>query len=356
MHKMSNEMLNIEVKSNRLGFISSPMMEFMGGFAIASVILYGGYDVISGKITAGSFFSFLTALLMLYKPIKSTSNTGIILQTAYISLVRFFNILDLKANICSVTENKISNIDMIKACISFKNVAFSYNESSREILDSVNIEADANQNIALVGYSGGGKSTIARLLLRFYDVSSGEILIKGVNIKNLYVKFLRQNISYVGQEAFLFDDTILANITYGIPKYTQEELQNAISLANIEEFIGKTNGGLNARVGHLGNAISAGQRQRIVIARAILKNSPIVILDEATSALDNKTEKEIQNSLQELMKNKTTIIIAHRLSTIIHCDTIYVINNGQIVENGTHAELIDCQSSFYYKLWNAHAS
>lgn len=354
MKKITQDLLVLEIKSNKIGFVGSPLMEFMGGLAIASVILYGGHDVISEKITAGSFFSFLTALLMLYKPIKSTSNLGMMIQSGYISIIRIFEILDIESKISYVNQGK-NDVVFINPKIDMNSVSFKYIEKGNtDVLQNINITINPGEKIALVGQSGGGKSTIAKLVLRFYDVTNGEILINGINIKDISVKTLRRNISYVGQEAFLFDETILFNLTYGIEKYTNTEIENALKLANAFEFINNIPGGLKAKVGHMGNSLSTGQKQRVVIARAILKNAPIVILDEATSALDNKTEKEVQDALQELMKEKTTIIIAHRLSTVVTCDKIFVMSEGQVVDSGVHSEMISNPESPYYKLYNAH--
>lgn len=357
IQKMSNlikESKDLQIKSSVIGSVGSPMMEFMGGIAISFVIFYGGHKVINGITTAGSFFSFLAALLMLYKPVKSASNFGMILQNAYISLIRIFEVIDIKGKICSIqdaNQKKIEFPDVEK--IEMKGVNFSYREHSDGVLSDINISIKRGEKIAFVGHSGSGKSTIAKLLLRFYDVNNGSVEINDINIKDIDIKDLRKNISYVGQESFLFDDTIRSNICYGFENPTQEQIESATISANAKEFISKIPGGFDAKVGHFGNTLSVGQKQRIVIARAILKNSPIIILDEATSALDNKTEKEIQLALNELIKNKTTIIIAHRLSTISSCDRIFVVDDGKIVESGNHKELIENENSTYSKLWKA---
>ena len=354
MYKIINDIQNFQIKTNKIGFIGSPMMEFMGGLAIAMVISYGGYQVIKGLTTAGSFFSFLTALLMLYKPAKSASNFSIIIQNSYVSLIRIFEIIDTKSTICGYQNSGNMDINLSSPSIEYKNVSFSYKAEREVVLSDINIKINSGQKIAIVGHSGGGKSTIANLLLRFYDVNSGSVNINGVDIKDINIKHLRNNISYVGQDSFLFDDTIMANICYGIDNPSSEAIQKAIEISNVNKFIDQIPNGLYSKVGHLGNTLSVGQKQRIIIARAILKNSPIIILDEATSALDNKTEKEIQDALHELIKDKTTLIIAHRLSTIANSDFIYLIDQGSIVEIGKHDELMQNEKSEYYKLWHAH--
>ncbi|QED23820.1 ABC transporter ATP-binding protein [Candidatus Deianiraea vastatrix] len=356
MKKITNELFDLEIKSSRIGFIGSPLMEFMGGFAIALVILYGGYGVIDGKMTAGNFFSFLTALLMLYKPLKSTSSISTTLQNGYISIVRIFEIFNIEGKISYNKSSKDKDIDIYNPKIEIKDLSFSYKDkdTSSVILDNINLTIQAGEKIALVGESGGGKSTIVKLIMRFYDVSSGSISINGVNIKEMSVKHLRKNISYVSQEAFLFDESILFNLTYGISDYTEADIEKCLKLANAYDFIQNIPGKLNGKVGHMGSNLSTGQKQRLVIARAMLKNAPIIILDEATSALDNKTEKDVQDALNELITGKTTIIIAHRLSTVTFCDKILLLANGSIAESGKHEEMLKNENSLYYKLYHAH--
>ena len=335
--KILSDIAKLQKRASAYGFISSPLMEFVAGISIASVILYGGYNVIHGSTTAGEFFSFLTALLMLHKPSKSLSGFGSYIQNAAISLERIFDTLDIKRTI--INKKSITKLDMSSPVIEFKNVSFCYN-GNECILNNIDLKIEKHQKIALVGGSGSGKTTIGKLLLRLYDISSGSIEINGHDIRDIDISCLRKNISYVGQDVFMFNDTILSNIIYGSKNYSKKDLEMAIKISRVDKFTNDMENGLYTKVGQFGNMLSGGQKQRISIARAILKNSPIIIMDEATSALDNITEKEIKDSIDELMKNKTSIIIAHRISTIIDCDVINILEMGKIVASGTHGELI----------------
>ncbi len=354
MDKILSEIKSLEIKAGKIGFIGSPLMEFVGGLAASLVIMYGGYKVINGEMTAGSFFAFLTALLMLYKPAKSTSNLGMSLQAGYISIKRIFDILVMPIDLRSDKGRK--DVDLGMAKIKFSDLTFGYEDCFRNsaVLNGIDFTINQGEKVAFVGESGGGKSTIVRLLLKFYKVESGKIFLNDVDINEINTSFVRKNISYVSQDVSLFDGTILSNLTYGIDSYTDESLVAALKAANIEAFVQSLPNGLRTKVGHMGGEFSAGQRQRIIIARAILKNTPIVILDEATSALDNKTQKDIQSAFDALMQGKTTIMIAHRLQTVVDCDKIFFLEAGKIKESGIHADLIADSNSDYYKMWHSN--
>lgn len=356
MKKILDEILTLDVKSGKIGFIGSPLMEFVGGLAASIVILYGGYNVVNGDMTAGSFFSFLTALLMLYKPIKSSSNLGMTLQSGHVSLQRVFDVLDMKVDTRS--DKGRVDVDLSNPSLTFNAVSFCYStengKSDCNVLNSLDIEVKKSSKVALVGESGGGKSTIVKLLLKFHKIANGQIFINNIDINEINTTFLRKNISYVGQDVMLFDGTILSNLTYGIENWKSEDLERVLKLSNAFDFVENLPKKLNTKVGHMGGNLSPGQRQRIIIARAMLKDAPIVILDEATSALDNRTEREIQSALDALIVGKTTIIIAHRLQTITNCDKIYLLDGGAVVESGSHEELLADKNSKYFAMWNRY--
>lgn len=331
---------NLFVKAARNQSATSPIMEIIGGFAIAAVVWYGGSQVISGETTSGKFFSFIAAVMSAYKPAKSMSGMNSMLQEGLAAAKRLFELLDTKANIVNSPDAIELNLKNEKAALKFENAKFSY-DGENIALNNISIDIPAGKTVALVGPSGGGKSTIMNLILRFYDLEKGSITINGNDIKNITLESLRDNISYVSQNIVLFDDTISANIAYGKPEATKEEIKQAAIMAAADEFITELPGGYDSVIGQDGMVLSGGQRQRISIARAILRNSPILLLDEATSALDQISEKKIQAALETLMKDRTTIVIAHRLSTIEKADLIYVIKNGKIAESGSHNELIE---------------
>ncbi|MFN7037940.1 MAG: ABC transporter ATP-binding protein, partial [Alphaproteobacteria bacterium] len=283
-----------------------------------------------------------------YKPLKGLADLHTNLQEGLAAANRVFMLLDTKPKI--IDSNNAVNIDIISGEIKFENAKFSY-PNGKEAIDDISIYIPANKTIAFVGASGGGKSTIVNLILRFYDILKGKISIDGINIKDISLQSLRSNIALVTQETALFDDTILANIAYAKDNATIEDVENAAKKAYAHNFISELPEGYNTIVGQHGLKLSGGQRQRIALARAILKNAKIFILDEATSALDNNSEKLIQESLSKLKHNKTIIIIAHRLSTIIDADLIYVIDEGKIIEQGTHCELLNHKGE-YSKLYS----
>ncbi|TLN17221.1 ABC transporter ATP-binding protein, partial [bacterium] len=324
------------LKRSRINSATAPILEFLASFGVAAVIWYGGNRVISGAITPGDFFAFLSALLMLGEPIRSIGNVNNKIQQAIAASERVFEIIDAPSDPCETVGDKELGPEVEK--VAFENVRFSYN-TREEVLKGVSFEAKKGEMIALVGESGAGKSTIMKLLPRFYGITGGSIKINGEDTRSFTAKSLRSRIAIVNQSTFLFDDTVHNNIALGRPTATREEVVAAARAANALKFIEELPKGFDTLVGERGDTLSGGQKQRIAIARAILMNSPILMLDEATSALDSESEKEIQAALSELMKGKTTLVIAHRLSTILHADRIIFMKNGEVAEVGTHDEL-----------------
>lgn len=333
--------------TKRVGWMS-PIMYFVCSIGIALVMAYGNHLILSGQITAGSFASFVTSLLLLYKPTKTLGNTLTNLQTTFVAMGRVFELFDLHPNIKS-SENAVK-MNGLNNSIEFKNVSFEY-EPETPVLKDFSLKVNKNETIALVGNSGGGKSTVVSLLPRFYDVKKDSILFDGVDIRNFDLKSLRNNISFVFQDNFLFTGSIKDNILMGNEQANDEQIQKVVAMAHLDEFAHTLENGLDTFVGERGASLSGGQRQRVAIARAMLKDSPIVILDEATSALDNKSEAIVQKALDNLIQNKTVFIIAHRLSTIKNADRIAVINEGQLVEIGTHDELMQIDNGSYKRLY-----
>jgi subfamily B ATP-binding cassette protein MsbA len=340
--KEENEgMIRITMKRRKLRAISTPIMEVIGGIAIAVVIWYGGSQVISGHSTTGNFFSFLTALLLLYEPIKKLNKENHNIQQGLAAGQRVFELIDRKPEI----EDKPDAIEInnIEGTIEFKNVFFKYDE--KMVLRNINLRIEKNEVIALVGESGVGKSTLANLIPRFYDVTEGSLTIDGTDVRDITLSSLRKNIALVTQDVILFNDTIRNNIAYGVTP-DQKKLEEAAIMAFAHDFIIKYTEGYDTVVGEKGARLSGGQKQRIAIARALYKNAPILILDEATSSLDAVSEIEVQKALDNLMKGRTTIIIAHRLSTIMNANRILVLEKGMIVQEGTHGTLIEADGPY----------
>lgn len=333
--------------TKRVGWLS-PIMYFVCSIGIALVMAYGNSLILSGEMTAGSFASFVTSLLLLYKPTKTLGNTLTNLQNVFVAMSRVFELFDLQPQIKS-PENPVALTDL-NNCIDFKNVCFEY-EKDVPVLKDFNLHVNKGETIALVGNSGGGKSTVVSLLPRFYDVTSGAIEFDGVNIKDFALEDLRNKISFVFQDNFLFSGTIKENILMGNEQATDEQLEEVVRMAHLDEFAHTLEKGLDTFVGERGASLSGGQRQRVAIARAMLKNSPIVILDEATSALDNKSEAIVQKALDNLIKNRTVFVIAHRLSTIQNADRIAVVDEGRLAELGTHDELMNIEGGKYKYLY-----
>ena len=327
--------------SNRL----SPLMEFIGSLAIALSIYVGGVFVLNETMTTGQFMSFLVSLLLAYQPVKALGNLNISVQEGLAGAERIFNLLD-------TSRDKMENISKennirLDGDIILKNVSFAYDK--KRVLEEVNIKIPRGKKVAIVGLSGSGKSTIANIILRFFDQFDGEISIGSKNIKNMELTDLRNNISMVTQETVLFNDTISNNIKYGKLNANDMEVENVAKLSGIHEFSNSLDKKLNTIIGESGIKLSGGQRQRIAIARALIKNAPILIMDEATSSLDNITEKEILITIKKLMENRTTLIIAHRLSTVEDSDIIYVLDKGRVENFGSHKELL-VKSKLYQKL------
>jgi subfamily B ATP-binding cassette protein MsbA len=308
------------------------------GVGIAGVIYMAGLESLEGNMTAGQFMSFLGAMLWMLQPVRRITNVNATLQRGVAAAGSLFEVIDEPDEIDTGTEAA----SRVKGSVEFRNVCFTYNEKTDAILDDISVVVEAGRSLAIVGHSGSGKSTLVSLLPRFYDVNSGEILLDGVPTRDYTLKSLRDNISLVSQDVVLFNDSILNNLAYGeLKRHTHEELLQAAEAAHVLEFANELPDGLNTKVGDRGVLLSGGQRQRIAIGRALLKNAPVLILDEATSSLDTKAERRIQQALDELMKNRTTLVIAHRLSTVEHADCIIVLDRGRIVESGTHQELLD---------------
>jgi subfamily B ATP-binding cassette protein MsbA len=348
-HRFSKEnrrLFGILIKSVRVKAISHPLMEFLGGVGIAFIVFYGGYNVIQGGATPGTFFSFLAALLMLYEPVKRLSSVNNTVQQGLAAAARIFEVLDAVPEIQDKPAAKA--LPSVSRGIEYQDVSFKYEEDW--VLKNINLRIRVGEMVAFVGTSGGGKTTLVNLLPRFYDVTAGKIMIDGVDIRDYRVESLRSKIGIVTQQTILFNDTVRNNIAYGNIDQPFEEVVKAAEAAFAQGFIQNLPQGYDTIIGEQGVKLSGGERQRISIARALLKNAPILILDEATSSLDSESEIEVQKALEYLMEGRTTLVIAHRLSTIRKADRIMVLSNGEIAEEGTHEELLG-RNGDYKKLY-----
>lgn len=344
--KENEDLFRLFMKSVSIRAISSPFMEFLGGLGIAAIVFYGGYQVIQGTSTPGTFFSFLTALIMLYEPVKRLTNVNNTFQQGISAATRVFDIMDKTPGI----RNREGAIELprISRGIEIRDVTFSYGDEP--VLRNINLAVKAGEVVAFVGMSGGGKTTLVNLIPRFYDVTEGQILIDGHDIRDVTIESLRGQIGIVTQQTILFNDTVRNNIAYGDIQKSEEEIVNAAKAANAYQFIRNLPRGFDTIIGEQGARLSGGEKQRLSIARALLKDAPILILDEATSSLDTESEMEVQGALENLMKGRTTLVIAHRLSTISHADRIIVLVAGEIVEEGTHESLL-AKKGEYFKLY-----
>lgn len=345
--KTLGSVFSLNIKMIQRTGIISPIMHFIVSIGIASVIWLGSYLIINDEITPGNFVSFITALLMLYTPVKSIGNNFNSIQISLLALERIEKVMNQTPLITNIDEtiilNKISEIEL-------KNVSFQYVQN-KNVLKNINLKVKAGETIALVGSSGGGKTTFVNLLPRFYDVTDGGIFYNGINIKNYELKSLRENIAIVFQDNFLFSGTIRENVVLNKKNISDDKIFKALQDACLDDFVYSLDKGLDSQIGERGVLLSGGQKQRLAIARAFLKNASVVILDEATSALDNKSEAIVQKAIENLMKDRTVFIIAHRLSTIQNADRIIVINEGSIVEEGSHSDLLKNEYSTYSSLY-----
>lgn len=348
--KENRHYFDVMMKLVRVEARSSPIMEVLGSFVLALMISIGGKDVLNGSWSIGGFISFVGAAISLYTPIKSFASLNVKIQQGMAAAERVFSLLDQKATVFD-KENPIQ-IEPLKNSIRFENVNFSYQEDNL-VLSGINLTINKGEIVALVGHSGSGKSTMAQLLLRFYDPSSGTIFFDGQDYRNISTKSLRRQMAVVTQETHLFNDTIYNNVDYGKPGSSREEIEAAAKAAFAHDFIEKLPGGYNTIIGERGTKLSGGERQRLAIARALLKNPSILILDEATSALDVASEKVVQLALDKLLEGRTVLMIAHRLSTVRKANRIIVLENGKILETGAHDELVS-QKGHYHKLLELH--
>jgi len=330
----------VERNANKMARVanrSSPLMETLGGLAVAGGLMYGGYGVVALHATPGQFFSFLTAFLMAYEPAKRLARLNIDLNSHLVGARMLLEIVDSPAS--EVSDDDKPTLKLTDSRVELHDVSCSY-RAGETVLNRMSFVAEPGKVTALVGPSGGGKSTVLALLLRFYEITQGEIVIDGQSISKVSRRSLRQQTAYVGQDVYLFRDTIRANIAFGKPAATEAEIVEAAKAACAHEFIMGFPLGYDTPVGEHGTQLSGGQRQRVAVARALIKNAPIILLDEATAALDSESEKQVQEAIEHLCQNRTTIVIAHRLHTIMHADTILVVEAGEIVEQGRHDDLL----------------
>lgn len=338
--RMAETVERLQGATNKLaavGALTSPLMETLGGVAIGVVILYGGYSVIDGGQTPGAFFSFITALLLAYEPAKRLARVNVDLGAQLVGVRMLYDFLDIPAD--EIEPPGRPDLKVEGGAVSFKSVRFHY-RPDEPVLNGLHLEAAPGRTTALVGLSGGGKTTVMNLLLRFYEAHQGEVLIDGQDVRSVSLPSLRRQIAFVSQDTFLFRGTVRDNIAMGRPDATEADIMAAAKAAYADDFIRAFAKGYDTEIGEQGTQLSGGQRQRLAIARAILKNAPIILLDEATAALDSESERAVQMALERLAQGRTTIVIAHRLQTILNADKICVIEAGRIVEEGTHEELL----------------
>ena len=347
--KILKNIFNLKIKLVQKTNWLSPMMHVIVSIGIGLAIWYGSHLIVSGKITSGNFVSFITALIMLYTPIKNLGNNFNAVQYSFIAIERIFNILDRNPLLKNV-DNAIELLEF-KRNIKFENLSFAFANSNKDVLKNINFEVKKGETVAIVGNSGGGKTTLMNILARFYRFKRGDILIDNISIQNYSLESLRAKMAVVFQDNFLFSGTIRENILMGNPTANEEHINKAVKMAYLDEFVSTLQEGLDTQIGERGILLSGGQKQRVAIARAFLKDAPIIILDEATSALDNKSEAIVQQAIDNLMKDKTVFVIAHRLSTIRTADKIAVINEGELVELGNHDELMKINNGQYKKLY-----
>lgn len=350
-----------ETRSNKIASVServTPISEILAGIAIASVIAYAGYRAIAEQQPPGTMFAFITSMMLAYDPARRLARLQVSLERALVNARMIYEILDLQpaqSDRPDAVELKVQN-----GTVRFEDVQFAYHAQGtpehQQVLKGVSFIAKAGETTAIVGASGAGKSTLIALIQRFYDVNDGRILIDDQDIAGVIVNSLRHSIAYVSQQPYLFEGTIADNIRYGRPDATEEEIIEAAKLANAHEFIIRQPQGYDSPVGENGVTLSGGQRQRLSIARAIVRNAPILLLDEATSALDNDSEKRVQQALETIMKDRTTIVIAHRLSTVVSADKIIVMEAGNIVEEGRHADLISIENGIYARFYQLQSA
>lgn len=349
--KMIEELFNLSTKSFRVANSTTPVNEGLSGIAIVTVIVYGGFQVMEGHSTAGALFSFITAFLLAYEPIKKLTKLNAQLQAGLAAADRVFSVLDMKPEI--VDAQGAHDLQLTSPTVKLENVSFGY-KADEPVLHGITLEAKAGQTIALVGPSGAGKSSVLNLVLRLYDVNGGRVLVDGQDVRQITLKSLRRNFALVSQEVAIFDDSIRANIRYGTEGASDADVEAAAKAAYAHDFIMGLPQGYDTMVGEHGTRLSGGQRQRLSIARAMLRQSPILLLDEATSALDSESERAVQAALSKLQEGRTTIAIAHRLSTICDADVIYVLDKGHVAEQGKHAELL-ALGGIYARLWRLQA-
>ena len=338
--KETQKYYKLMLRRDRLRFVSSPVSETFGATIAALLLWVGARDVlVIESISSEDFLRFILLLFSLFQPLKNLTNVVNELQNGLASADRVFTIMDIKSDIQDV-DNALE-VNDLKNTLSFENVSFSYGDEKDKVLNNINFYINKGEILALVGPSGAGKSTLVDLIPRFYDTLSGSIKIDGKDIKKLKINSLRSLMGIVTQETFLFDDSVKANIAYGVENISDDEIKDAAIAANAHEFIKELPDGYNTIIGERGVSLSGGQKQRIAIARAIVKNPPILILDEATSSLDSESEKHVQSAIENLMSERTVFVIAHRLSTVHNANKILVLENGQIVQEGKHDELVN---------------
>jgi len=348
-----DERTDIQIKISKILIRATPIMEVLTGFMIGGFIYYSGLMIAEGQMEINNFFSFLTAMMLAYQPIRSLATINMLFNQGAVGADRVFNVLDAEPRIKEISS--APNLNIKKGSIKFENLTFSYENTKEQAIKNINFSVEGGSTVAFVGHSGAGKSTVINLLPRFYDPKEGVVYIDQQNINSVKLSSLRKSISMVSQDIILFDDTVRANVAYANRSASEEQLKTACDSAAATEFIKKLPQGFETIIGENGIRLSGGQKQRLSIARAVLKDSPIILLDEATSSLDAESEDKVQNAIINLTKNKTTLVIAHRLSTIIRADKIIVLNQGEITDIGTHNELLK-NSKIYKNLYNKQLS